>query len=110
MAESCASESVDFAWRLFLDQIPTRDNLFHRRVLLTSDQGCVANCGSNEDREHLFFTCSFFGDLWKLVVGWLGISTVLHCQFFDQLHQFDGLRGFSKKTTESMHIIWLSVV
>jgi hypothetical protein len=99
-----------FAWRLFLDRIPTRDKLFQRRVILISDQGCVGNCGSNEVREHLFITCSFFGDLWKLVAGWLGISTVFHCQFFNHLHQFGGLRGFSKKTMESMHIIWVSVV
>jgi len=58
-----------FTWRLFLDQIPTRDKLFQRRVLLISDQGCVANCGFNEDMEHLFFKCIFFGDLWKLVAG-----------------------------------------
>ena len=99
-----------FAWRLFLDRIPTRVKLFERRVLQISDQGCVANCGSNEDGEHLFITCSFFGDLWKLVADSLSLSTIFHCQFFEHLHQFGGLRGFSKKTTESMHIMWLLVV
>jgi len=28
-----------FAWRLFLNRIPTSDKLFQRRVLLASDQG-----------------------------------------------------------------------
>ena len=99
-----------FVWRLFLDRIPTRNKLFQRRVLLISDQGCVSNCGSNEDREHLFITCSFFGDLWNLVACWLGLSTIFYCQFFAHLHQFGGMRGFSKKMTESMNIIWLLAV
>jgi hypothetical protein len=63
-----------FAWRLFLNRIPTIDKIFQRRVLIRrvliiSEQGCVANCGSNEDREHLFIMCSFFGYLWKLIAG-----------------------------------------
>jgi len=58
-----------FARRLFLNQIPTRDKLHERSVLLVSEQGCVANCGTNEDKEHLFFTCSFFSGLWNLIAG-----------------------------------------
>ena len=99
-----------FVWRLFLNRIPTRDKLFQRYVLLIFAQGCVANCDSNEDRDHLFITCGFFGGLWQLIAGWLGFSIVLHGYFFNHLHQFSGLRGFSKKSTESMSIVWLSVV
>jgi len=43
-----------FAWRLFLSRIPTRDKLVQRHVILASDQNCVANCGLNEYRDHLF--------------------------------------------------------
>ena len=50
-----------FAWRLFLNWILTRDKLFHRKVLLVSEQGCIVNYGFNEDRDHLFLTCGFFG-------------------------------------------------
>jgi len=56
-----------FAWRLFLNRIPTRDKLFHRKVLLVSEQGCIANCGINEDIEHLFLTCGFFGGVWNII-------------------------------------------
>lgn len=48
--------------------------------------------------------------LWKLVADWLGFSTTFHGSFFNHLHQFGRLRGFSKAATESMNIIWLSVV
>jgi len=37
------------------------------------------------------------------------LGLVFHCQFFTHLHQFGGLRGFLKKSIESMQIIWLSV-
>jgi len=76
-----------FVWRLFLNRIPTRDKLFQQKVLLVSDQSCIANCGFNEDREHLFLTYGFFGGVWNIVVDWLGFSSVLHCQFFTHLHQ-----------------------
>lgn len=99
-----------FAWRLFLNRIPTKDKLFQQYVLLISEQGCVSNWDSNEDRDHLFITCGFFGGLGQLIAGWLGFSTILHGYFFNHLHQFGGLRGFSKKSTESMNIVWLSVV
>jgi len=98
-----------FAWRLFLNRIPTRDKLFQRKVLLVSEHGCIANCGINEDIEHLFLTCCFFGGVWNIVAIWLGFSSAFHCQLFAHLHQFSGLRGFSKKSTKSMQIIWLSV-
>jgi len=99
-----------FVWRLFLNRIPTRDKHFQRRVLLISEQGCVANCGSNEDRDHLFQNCGSFGVLWQYIVGWFGFSTSIHGSFFNHLHKFGGLRGFSKKLTESINISWLSVV
>jgi len=71
-----------FAWRLFLNRIPTRDKPFQCRVLLVSEQGCIANCGYNEDREHLFLTCGFFGGVWNIIAEWLGFSIVFHSHFF----------------------------
>jgi len=47
--------------------------------------------------------------VWNIVAIWLGFSSAFHCQFFANFHQFSGLRSFSKKSTESMQIIWLSV-
>ena len=59
-----------FAWRLFLNRIPTRDKLFERRILLIYEQCCVANCGINEDRDHLFLNCDilvpFGSTLWDV--------------------------------------------
>lgn len=71
-----------FAWRLFLNRVPTRDKLLQRRALTIDEQGCVANCGSNEDKDHLFINCVFFGGLWPLIAGWLGFSTAFHDFFY----------------------------
>jgi len=60
-----------------------------------SEQGCIANCGFNEDIKHLFLTCGFFGGVWHIISEWLGFSTVFHRHFFEHLLQFGGLRGFS---------------
>jgi len=99
-----------FVWRLFLNRIPARDNLVQRHVILVSDHNCVANCGLNEDREHLFLNCGFFGGIWHCIVAWFGFSTVFRCSLEHHFHHFGGLRVFSKKSIESMNIIWISVV
>jgi len=43
-------------------------------------------------------------------VGWLGYLTTFQGSFQNHFHQFGGLCGFSKKSKESMNIIWMSVV
>ena len=37
---------VLFAWRLFRDRLPTKDNLFHRGVIDHDSRMCVTGCGS----------------------------------------------------------------
>nr|ABD28588.1 hypothetical protein MtrDRAFT_AC149032g6v2 [Medicago truncatula] len=56
-------------WRLFRNRLPTRDKLFQRRVLAESDQSCSANCGLNEDEDHLFLNCVFFEGIWQAYCG-----------------------------------------
>jgi len=64
------------------------------RVLADNDQGCIANCGFNEDRDHLFINCPVFGGLWPQITKWLGFSTIFHGSLVHHLHRFVGLRGF----------------
>lgn len=62
----------------------------------------------------ILLSISFGGLFWRymrqLIVGWFGFSTAFHGSFQNHFHQFGGLRGFSKKSIESMNIIWMSVV
>jgi len=52
-----------FVWRLLRDRVPTKDNLFHYRIISVGDQMCVSGCGQSELASHQFLDCSFFGAL-----------------------------------------------
>lgn len=50
-----------FAWCLFQNRIPTSCNLLRRGLLQNQQHLCVGGCGCNEDINHLFSHCNFFG-------------------------------------------------
>ncbi|GJS44955.1 RNA-directed DNA polymerase, eukaryota [Tanacetum coccineum] len=51
-----------FAWKVFLDRLPTRSNLQHRGVLV-SDLLCSLCSSAQEDSSHLFFSCRLATDI-----------------------------------------------
>ncbi|GJW39585.1 RNA-directed DNA polymerase, eukaryota [Tanacetum coccineum] len=55
-----------FAWKVFLDRLPTRSNLQHRGVLV-SDLLCPLCSSAQEDSSHLFFSCRLATDIIRLV-------------------------------------------
>ncbi|KAJ9541443.1 hypothetical protein OSB04_027949 [Centaurea solstitialis] len=62
-----------FIWRLFLNALPTRDNLSRRRITMHSSN-CVL-CNSGRDvADHCFFTCPTIDGLWRKIWSWVGIS------------------------------------
>jgi len=63
-----------FVWRLLLNHISTKDNLFRRGVVPLDECNCIGGCGMVEDNNHLFVRCSclvYFGIWW--LVGWVSI-------------------------------------
>ena len=61
-----------FFWRMLLDRLPTRTNLYNRGI----DIDCVLcpNCGAAiENRNHLYFDCSRSVDLASLIGRWWNI-------------------------------------
>ena len=58
---------VLFAWRLFRDKLPTKDNLLHRGVIDNDSRMCVGGCGLEESSHHLFLHCNVFGSVWHLI-------------------------------------------
>ncbi|GKF38225.1 RNA-directed DNA polymerase, eukaryota, reverse transcriptase zinc-binding domain protein, partial [Tanacetum coccineum] len=61
-----------FLWRMLLDRLPTRTNLYNRGI----DIDCVLcpNCeAAIENRNHLFFDCSMSVDLARLIGRWWNI-------------------------------------
>lgn len=67
-----------FVQRMLLNRIPTKDNLFRRRISVKVDINFSADCGCVEDIDHLFINCDLFGRLWSLISSLLSISTSFH--------------------------------
>jgi len=66
-----------FAWRLFRDKLPTKENLHHHGVLDRDSRLCVTGCDLVESSRHLFLHCNTFGSVWYLIYRWLDISAVV---------------------------------
>ena len=96
-----------FIWRLLMNRLETKMNLFRRNILDYNNFFCSAACRFVEDQDHLFFSCAFYGQLWLLISGWLGISTTLHGSLFQHFLQFGGFGGFSNKSHLTFNIIWI---
>lgn len=102
---------VLFAWRLFRDRLPTKDNLCRRGVLDPDACLCVGGCGSVETSPHLFLHCHFFGEVWHFIHRWLGVCSVLPDVPADHFNQFGHVCGNCSKVRHSiMHWIWYATV
>jgi hypothetical protein len=49
-----------FIWRLFMNRLATKMNLFRRNILDYNDSFCSTSCEFLEDQDHLFLSCAFF--------------------------------------------------
>ena len=101
---------VLFAWRLFRDMLPTKDNLHHRGVLDRDSRSCVAGCDSVESSQHLFLHCNTFGSVWHFIYRWLGISTVVPAQVSAHFNQFSVSGGIAKKRCSISQVIWFATI
>lgn len=64
-----------FCWRVFLDRLPTKDNLTIRNVVV--DNCWCPLCESCEEYVlHIFYQCPFSKAIWKHVATWLGVEDV----------------------------------
>jgi len=66
---------VVFAWRLFRNRLPTKDNLFRRGAINHDFCLCVTGCGSLKTTNHLFFS---------LLIFWFGLElhSSMGCSFY----------------------------
>ena len=84
-----------FVWRLLRNRVPTKENLFKRRIVSQDDQLCVNMCDHIEIVTYLFLVCPLFGSLWYDIGRWLGIVAVYPHNFLDHLLQFVHIVGTS---------------
>ncbi|GKC31910.1 RNA-directed DNA polymerase, eukaryota, partial [Tanacetum coccineum] len=84
-----------FAWKLYLDRLPTRSNLSRRNVSLPS-LACPLCDHVLEDSSHLFFGCSVAKDIQKLICRWLNLDVHPYESYEDWLSWFKSIRLGSK--------------
>jgi hypothetical protein len=67
------SKALVFGWRFLLDKLPTRSALNHRGIMTNPlDLHCIFCSLSEEDYDHLFFSCPFSKEIWAAISRWLG--------------------------------------
>ncbi|GLT64282.1 hypothetical protein SLA2020_367860 [Shorea laevis] len=102
-------------WRLFLNRLPTKDNLLFRGVNLTNNPSCVF-CGDHpEDANHIFAKCKQSQKLWRKICHWWGFLFVPPDNASAMLHQLSSLQ-VPKKARSSWNLtistaawsIWVS--
>jgi len=101
---------VLFAWRLFRDRLPTKDNLLRQGVIHFDSRLCVAGCGTVETSHHLFLHCNFFGTVWHSIYSWFGISVANPFYVSDHFHQFGFCGGLARRRCSILQVIWFATV
>jgi len=97
-----------FAWRLFRNRLPTKDNLFRRGIVHYEDQMCAGGCGMQETKYHLLLNCGFFSQVWEMVQKWLGVYIAFPSNTLDHFVQFGSATGYAKTQRSFMNIIWFA--
>ena len=101
---------VIFAWRLFRNRLPTKDNLLRRGILNNDNCLCVAGCDSLEIVNHLFLHCSFSGSIWHLIHRWIALSTTAPFSPSDHFTQFRLGGGGPHMRKSLLNVIWFATV
>jgi len=99
-----------FAWRLFRNRLPTKDNLVHRRVIQPDNAACASECGHPETAKHMFLDCNIFSYLWSHVWHWLDISSVSPGNLRHHFQQFTNMAGLPRATHLFLRIIWFATI
>ena len=84
-----------FAWKLYLDRLPTRMNLAKRGVQIYSMMCPLCN-NVEEDSSHLFFGCDMAMDISRLVCRWWHLTWMSVGSFSEWLNWFKSIRMGSK--------------
>ncbi|PWA37437.1 hypothetical protein CTI12_AA582280 [Artemisia annua] len=94
--DSTATRSIPikinvFAWKVYLDRLPTRLNLTKRGIQVPSLLCPVCNA-DHEDTSHLLFSCSLANEAVCLVCRWWNLTWSPLGSYSDWLSWFNSLR------------------
>ncbi|GJU81649.1 RNA-directed DNA polymerase, eukaryota [Tanacetum coccineum] len=97
-----------FAWKVFLDRLPSRLNLLNRGVQIPNLR-CQICFSAQEDSSHLFFSSCLARYVTRLVCRWWNVSWSLFSSYADWLVWFSSVRLSSKlkKMLEGVfYVVW----
>ncbi|XP_058777732.1 uncharacterized protein LOC131651991 [Vicia villosa] len=98
-----------FGWRLFVNRLPTKDQLVYRGINITSSNLKCVFCDMHlEDRDHIFFKCNMIKFVWKEIakrVDFPGWNMEECIPFFMEWHSM----GRVKRIKEGkFRVFWLA--
>jgi hypothetical protein len=104
------SKVAGFAWQVLLDRVPTRENLFRRKILQPEDDKCCVFCGVHmESIQHLFLYCGFVLKVWEQVFVWLRLSFFLPHSVSSLLNLL-GTSSGQKHSRKGRVMIWNAMI
>jgi hypothetical protein len=108
----CAAPSkvMGFAWLMLHDRVPTRVNLFRRRIITEDEDKCCVFCGEEmETVSHLFLYCRIISNVWDRIFAWLGLIFSLPHSIFSLLNFVAGSTG-QKQVRNGLFMICSAVI
>jgi len=101
---------IAFTWKLFLDRIPTRNNLALRNCLPAEESTLCVLCGRTEESSnHLFLHCIFAEKVWESVMKWLDFSFITPPNLFVHWACWCN-EGRNKKIRKGYAMIWHATI
>jgi hypothetical protein len=97
------------AWQVFLDRIPTRENLCKRGIINVNETLCPLCCRELETTQHLFLHCPFAAAVWYALNRWLGVVVVPPGEVIMSYGQLVG-SGRNKRIRKGFSSVWLAFV
>jgi hypothetical protein len=97
------------AWQVFLNRIPTKENLCRRGILRTNETACVLCRDGGESVRHLFLHCDYAVVIWYSVCRWLGVVVVLPAEVVMSYGVLVG-SGINKKIRRGYSVVWLAFI
>lgn len=104
------SEILHFGWRVILNRIATKDNLFKNDIVeILNDLFCVLCAEEEESPSHILRRCGTLSEIWRNVYKWMGILEEIIVKEFEVFFEHcDKVKRLSRRNIVA--VIWLVTV